>query len=452
MREKNVRKAALDLLCSIEQKGKYANLALDSALRAQAVKEVDRSLLTALVYGVIERKITLDYIISKLSKRDNIDTTVRNILRLGLFQLRYTDKIPPHAAVFESVSLAKNRGEAAFINALLREYQRRGDKIELPQPENTPYALSVKFSVAKWICRLFIDSFGLAKAKEILASFNIPPALTLRTNTLKISRDTLLSKIKESIALKAGALDAPVIHDIKILPTDLSPHGILLSDSLPLRILYGFEDGLFFVQDEASQLCVEALAPKAGQLVIDTCAAPGSKSFSAAMNMQNDGEILAFDIHKSRLALIDSGAEKLGIKIINTKITDAKKPPAELFNTADCVLCDVPCSGLGVIAKKPDIRYKEESTITRLPQIQLEILTASANYLKHGGTLIYSTCTLNPSENEEVVLRFLEKNPNFTSCDFSFSPQIHSSGGMLTLFPQKCGGDGFFIARMTKNG
>lgn len=435
MNEINVRRYALDLLCDIEREGKYTNIALDFELNRRGVQGSDRALLTALVYGVVERKITLDYIIGMLSKRplETVDRRVINLLRLGLYQIRYMDKIPPHAAVNESVALGKNRGEAAFVNAILRAYLRCGEEIKFPDPSEDPvYAMSVEYSVSEWICRLFIESYGIQTAKEILESMSEVPDVTLRANTQKVSRDRLLDILRKSGV--AAAL------------TELSKHGIRLLERTPVTALPGFSEGLYFVQDEASQFCVDVLDPLPEQVVIDTCAAPGSKSFSAALLMENKGKVLSFDIHKKRIDMIRQGADKLGITIIHPEYCDAKKPQASLFGKADAVLCDVPCSGLGILAKKPDIRYKEEESIQRLPEIQLEILRASASYVKAGGVLVYSTCTINPAENEEVVGRFLEEMPGYSLCDFPLS-----AGGMLTLLPHLHNTDGFFIAKMKKH-
>lgn len=440
MDDVNVRKYALDLLCDIERNGKYANIALDAQLNRCKAAGSDRALLAALVYGVIERKITLDYIIAALSLRkpDSIDKRVRNILRLGLYQIRYMNKIPAHAAVNESVALAKNRGESAFVNAVLRAYLRRGADIEFPDKSSDPvYAMSVQYSVSEWICRLICDAYGVQTADAILESMSVQPDITLRVNTLKITRDDLLLYLNESWA--------------NAVPAELSEYGIRLPKGSAVTSVPGFDEGMFFVQDEASQLCVKALDPISGQLVIDTCSAPGSKSFSAAILMGNMGTIFSFDIHKSRLNMIKDGAKRLGISIIRAEECDAKKPMAELLGRADSVLCDVPCSGLGVLAKKPDIRYKEENTVTQLPDIQYNILRASAAYVKPGGTLVYSTCTINPSENESVVLRFLREAAEFAPCDFSFSPSVSSVSGMLTLLPNKHHTDGFFIAKMKRN-
>ena len=429
----NVRQTALSVLTRCDRDGSYSNLALDAAIRAGNFSPADRGLLTALVYGVIERRVTLDYLIDRLSDRpaDGIDPQVRGILRLGLYQLRYLDRIPPHAAINESVALA-TRKTAGFVNALLRSYQRRSGELTLPEKEDglIPY-LSVRYSFPEPLCARFVDIFGEERAERVLAAFATQPPLTVRVNTLRTDRDALIRTLADG-----GAA-----------PSHISPDGVTLDSAESLR--RGVEEGLFFVQDAASQLCVRTLDAKPGQTVIDACCCPGSKSFGAAIDMKNEGRLLSFDLHRNKLSLVEAGAKKLGISILETDARDSRTFDPALVGIADRVLCDVPCSGFGVIAKKPEIRYKDPADSAALPDIQLAILENNCRYVKDGGILVYSTCTLLPEENEGNIARFLAAHPEFSPKPFAHG-DIKAANGMLTLTPDEHGTDGFFIAKLRK--
>ena len=419
----NVRETALTILNKCDLAGQFSNLALDTAIKRNDFSPADRGLLTALVYGTLERKLTLDHWIASLSARplDEIDEPTKNLLRMGLYQLAYLDRVPDHAAVNETVSLATKRTKG-FVNAVLRAFLREGKQI--PLPTEPIERLSVQYSFASDICRLFVEAYGLERAECLLAAFGKQPPLTLRVNTLRTSREELLKKLN-----RAG-FDAR--------PTAESRTGVLL-DSVPIASLPGFAEGEFFVQDEASQICVEALEAQKGMTVIDTCACPGSKSFGAAIEMQNEGRVLSCDLHANKLSLVKSGAERLGISIVETYARDARAVDASWGGIADRVLCDVPCSGFGVFAKKPELRYKNAKQSEALPDIQLAIVESACQYVKMGGLLVYSTCTLLPRENGENVKRFLERHGEFS---------------MLrerTLYPDADGTDGFYFAVLRKH-
>lgn len=433
----NARKLALDVITKCEKSGQYSNIALDSSLKKNGLEEKDRALFTTLSYGVIEKKITLDHIIDSLARSpEKIDADVRNILRLGLYQLVFLDKIPEHAAVNESVSLCKNRAKASFVNALLRSYIRNKEEISFPEKEKDfARYLSVKYSFAEWICKKLCDTYGEEETESYLDALSSPPPATLRVNTKRTTRDSLLSRIKES------GLDARACKH--------SDFGIALLSSAPVSRIPGFEEGEVFVQDEASHLCVKALDPKPGEKILDSCSCPGGKSFSMAIEMKNEGRVCSFDLHENKLSLIESGAARLGIDIIETKKQDGRVFVAEYEGYFDRVLCDVPCSGLGVMAKKPEIRYKDEGSVAALPEIQYAILSNCSRYLKPGGTLVYSTCTVLKEENENVVARFLSEHADFEAVDFSIG-EISSDNGTLTLLPNKHETDGFFIAKLRK--
>ena len=455
----NPRVLALDTLIGVG-KGRYGNIAVDTVLRRANLSDPDRGLFTALVYGVLERQTTLDYLISRFSSRPmaELDEKVVWTLRLGLYQLIYMDKIPDHAAVGETVALLP-RKTAGFVNAILRSYLRfEGSLGQDANRENalcTPEAWisrfpdlknhatyspeAVAYGIPSSMWEIFKTALGDDVAREALSAFGQKPETTLRCNTLKVSPEALKTAIEETGGRITDGLYLP--HALRLMSGSVT--------SLP-----GFDSGDFFVQDEASQLCVQALDAQPGDTVIDTCACPGSKSFGVAISMENQGQLYAFDLHASKLSLIDSGAERLGISIIQTAERDARQPHPDLLGKADRVLCDVPCSGLGVIAKKPEIRHKDMIESARLPAIQADILEASAAYVKSGGVLVYSTCTLLPQENQDIVTAFLARHPEFEPFDFTFVPlddnvaPISSQNGMITLLPHKNRTDGFFIARL----
>lgn len=432
------REAAFLSLQKYRGSGKYSNIELSGSIDRLGLEGAEKALYTALFYGVIEREITLDYFISRLSERriDDIDRDVRTILELGIYQLEYMDKIPESAAVNESVKLARRfyarKNSETFINALLRSFIRERKNISFPKKEdNYIKYLSVCYSLPEWICSLWCDAYGKTRAEKAAAGTLCRPTMTLRANTLKISRDELIKR-----------LDAAGIHSV---PCKGAANGIRLTSHVPMDKLAEF-DGLYFVQDEASQIAVSALGAQPGDTVLDVCACPGGKSFGTAMDMGNSGRILAFDLHKNKLSLITRSAEKLGIEIIETAENNASLYRDDMPE-ADRILCDVPCSGLGVIAKKPDIKYKNREDIERLPALQKAILETSARYLKEGGTLVYSTCTLNPAENKNIVSAFLSENPAFELCPFRAGGA--ECEGMLELIPSETT-DGFFIAKMKK--
>lgn len=426
------RKLAFDLLQKLEKNRQFSNIALDRALLSyDDMSAADKGLAAALLYGVTERRITLDYQISRRTERQlkDIDLPALTAIRMGLYQLIYMDRIPPHAAINESVELCPKKS-SGFVNAILRSYTRNPSLLLPEKNGDIAEYLSVKHSVGLPLVRKFISVFGETRADSILASFNKPAKTTVSVNTLKISRDDLSKKIEGST------------------PTEFSKNGLHVKGSV--RELFGFDSGLFFVQDEASQICVEALGAKAGERVMDICSCPGSKSFGAAVSMNNQGEIFSFDLHEKKLPLIVSGAERLGINIIKTAPCDGRVFLPEFEETADRVLCDVPCSGFGVLSKKPELRYKDPKESEALPSIQLAILENACRYVKKGGTLVYSTCTLFPEENEKNVERFLARHKEFRLSPFSVGA-AEAKEGYLTLLPDTHPTDGFFVARLYRS-
>jgi 16S rRNA (cytosine967-C5)-methyltransferase len=438
------RESAFLSLQKYENSGVYSNIELSYAIERGHLEGAEKALYTALFYGVIERKLTLDYYIAKLSDRkdEEIDLNVRIILRMGLYQLIYMDKIPESAAVNESVKLATRfyakKNSTQFINAILRNFLRQKDKITLPKKEKEPISyLSVTYSVPEWICRLWLDAYGMEDTIKILETVNSHPAMTLRTNTLKMTADELLEALKN--------------EGIRAHVSEISKNSIVLDRAVPMDKLETLnpenEARAFFIQDEASSLCVDVMDAEKGDLILDSCACPGGKSFGMALSMGNEGEIRSYDLHKNKLSLIENGAKSLGITIIKTGVQNASVYNEEM-PVFDKILCDVPCSGLGVIAKKPDIRYKSEEDIVRLPALQAKILENNAKYLKVGGTMVYSTCTLNPDENRNIVEGFLQNHPEFSLCPFSVSGK--ETDGILEILPFMYDTDGFFIAKLRR--
>lgn len=430
---RGARSVAQEILLRAEAAGQYADRALDAALsREVQLGAQDKALVTTLFYGVIEHRITLDYIIDGLSSiaPSSIERGVRMTLRVALYQLLYLDRIPDHAAINEAVEQSPRRSKG-FVNALLRSFCRQGKVVAYPDRADEPFAyLSVRYSVPTDTAEVFCRIFGLARAEALLAAFEEHPPVTVRTNTLKLSREELLSRVPGAV------------------PTKNAPFGVVLPSDAPLHAL--ISEGLCFVQDEASQLAVAALAAEPHMRVLDLCAAPGSKSFGAAMDMANTGEVRSFDLHENKLSLIRRGAATLGITTLTADAGDARAAHPDALGTFDRVICDVPCSGFGVLAKKPDIRYKDIRSAAGLLPVQAAILRAAGELVAPGGILLYSTCTLLPAENEEQIGAFLEEHQEFSLEAWSVGDV--AAEGMLTLAPDTHGTDGFFIARLRRQG
>ena len=428
----NPRAAAAASLLAWEKQGRYANLEVSASLADSPLAGADRALYTALVYGVIERLLTLDYLLAQYARRplSSLDRETVCAARLGLYQLTYMDRIPPHAAVSESVAVAPARSRS-FVNAVLRAHQRAGCRLVLPA-DDPLHAMSVEFSAPEPLCQFFIDRFGEAETRALLAAFFRRPPVTLRVNRLKTTAAAVLAAFAED-----GAVPCPLDEEMVRLDGAAA-------------VAAAAEAGMAFVQDPASRMAVRALGPQPGETVIDTCAAPGGKSFSAALDMENRGQLFSFDLHENKLSLIRRTADALGITILTAAARDAREPDPALVGRADRVLCDAPCSELGVIGKKPDVKYKPLDGAAALPAIQYDILCGAAQYVRPGGVLVYSTCTLNPDENEGVADRFLAAHPDFLPEDFSLGALGASADGRRTLTPHRDGTDGFFIARMRR--
>jgi len=440
----NVRSLVYKALMKAEKNSSYANIELSSVISEYGLSATDRAFFTHLFYGVTERRLTLNYLIKRYSKiaYSKIDKSSRNILRIAIYQLFFMSSVPQSAAVNEAVKLASVYASRSrsFINALLRKVCEEincGATLESIlecESANRVKYLSLMYSLPEWIIESYRGDYPDIY-EDLVAAVNSEPSITLRANTLKQDVQGVVSECIGKLSSLSRYTDDSFILEKKTALSEIE-----LIDS-----------GYAFVQDSASTLAVKALGARPGETVYDMCACPGGKSFSCAIDMQNTGTIISFDIHESKLSLIESGANRLGIDIIQTRLADSSKPIDSLpTESADRIICDVPCSGLGVISKKADMRYRDEESAKDLPALQYSILENASRYLKKGGTLVYSTCTLKRAENEEVFQRFLLNHSEFSYVDFSFKNELCSKDGMLTLFPSIHNCDGFFIAKLTR--
>ena len=431
----NARSSALSLLLRLEAEGGYANLVADE-YRLAAMEGRERALLFALFYGTVERTLTLDYHIGTLAGRSaaSLDPHTRALLRMGLYQLLYMD-IPAHAAVGETVALGRHAGERGLVNGVLRAAIRQGELLPPPRERDAARHLSVAYSIPAPTVRYFLGRLGEEETEALLSAFNRRPPLFLRVNTQKTTRDAFLSRLADAA--------------IAATPDPLSAVGVRIAAPLAVDSIPGYAEGEFFVQDAASQLTTVVLDPHPGDTVLDLCACPGGKSFGAAITMQDSGRVIARDIHESKLSLIRSGALRLGLSSVVSEVRDASVPDPALFGKVDRVICDVPCSGLGVIAKKPDLRYRGLSSVAELSSLSARILDAAALTLRAGGVMVFSTCTLTHEENEDAVAAFLARHPEFVTEEFTVGG-CSSQGGMLTLWPHRHGTDGFFMAKLRR--
>ncbi len=418
------RKIAAQALCRVEDDGGYSNIVIGNFLNDFNLSKEDKSLASALFYGVLDRKITLDFYIGKLSKikPKKLDPLTRQALRIGIYQIAYMEKIPVRAAVNESVNIVKNTPEqknSGFINAILR-----GAAENLPSLPDTKdlFSLSVRYSCPVWIISELLSGYGADTTEKILNAYLFTANLNVCVNTVKTSAKELNSRFKNDGTRAELLYDNESFNIIG---------GIDFKNNSP------FNEGLFYVQDMASKNCAKAIKAVKGERVLDVCAAPGGKSFTMALSMENEGEIVSCDLYENRVSLIKSGAQRLGLSCIKPQINDAL-----IYNKSlgefDAVLCDVPCSGFGVIRRKPEIKYKGIDDFKELEKIQKDILEISSKYVKQGGRLLYSTCTLRKNENENRVAEFLKSHADF-KCEY-----------MQTDLPGE-DGDGFFHALLIKD-
>lgn len=408
---KSSRLIAFETLHKIFYDRTYSNLAVDNALKDV---DKDKAFISALVYGVVERKITLDYYINKyLTAKPK--SKIMTVLRLGAYQLLFMDKVPSSAAINESVKLTRDIKQdyySKLVNAVLHKIDSNREELDNP---------SIKYSVPECLINMWNKQYGADTVSEFLPALNERPPIYAIPNRQFVDAGELCYELLEE------GVDCEVLEEV-----------VLIHSSIDFNRSRAYKNGLFYIEDLSSYHCAKALQAKPGETVIDFCSAPGGKAFTIAQDMENNGRLYAFDLYEHRAELVKKSAERLELNVIISGVNDASVY-IDTIPEADRILCDVPCSGFGIVRRKPEIRYKNLDSIKDLPEIQLNILKTSAMYLKDGGRIIYSTCTLNKKENEKVVSAFLNEHSGF-SLEYD-----------KTIFPSSNGGDGFYFAVLTKN-
>ena len=437
------RDTAIKIMNEVHENGAYANVALTRQLRKADLDDTDRRFVTELVYGAVKAGDTLDWILRRYVNRPlrKIPPMIREILRLGLYQIFYLDKVPASAACNTAVELAKkysHPGTVKFVNAVLRTAVREPEKAKFPDGKgHATEGLALASQHPYWLVKRWVKAFGFEETQALCDFDNGQPLLSVRANTLKADRDTLLAALKE-----AGA---------EAEPSKWTPEGVIITAHGSLDRLQPLQDGLCQVQDESSMLVAHVVDPQPGEFIIDCCSAPGGKTTHLAALMQDKGRILAGDIYEHKLDRIQENADRLGISIIGTQLLDAREVGHSYPGQADRVLVDAPCSGLGVLRRKPDARWnKTEAEIGELPALQHEIIESAAAAVKPGGILVYSTCTIEPAENQAIVEAFLARHPQFQLEQTGDYLPVKRPEAMVQLYPQRDGTDGFFIARMRR--
>lgn len=441
------RETALKILYDVSENSAYSNISVNKFLESGELREIDRAFATELAYGTVKWLIEIDYIIDKFSsvKARKLSPWIKNILRLGIYQLLHTDKIPVSAACNTSVDLAKRYGHQAssrFVNAVLRNIARSRENIPYPAKEDMPRYLSIRYSHPEELVAGWLSLYGAEFTENLLKSNNEVPDFTVRVNTLKTSRKNLIE------ALEAEGCEAGEGNYLE--------EAVILENPSSITKLEAFRKGCFTVQDESSMLSSVILEPGEGQLAVDVCSAPGGKATHLAQLMNNRGTVLARDIHPHKLRLVEGTAARLGIDIIKTELFDAVKLDENLLGKADRVLVDAPCTGMGIIRRKPDIKYsKNLAGQKEIVRIQGRVLANASKYVKPGGYLIYSTCTIQPEENLENVMRFLSENSGFRLSGFEdLLPERLESNtakdGYIQLYPNVNQTDGFFISKIKR--
>ena len=434
----SAREVAMLTLAACEHQGAWLDGCLKRILREQKLDRRDAALATHICFGVMQNKLLIDWYLSAFchSKLKKLDVNVLCNLRAAVYQLLFLNKVPASAAVNEAVELTRkhcrNPRAAGMVNGILRTILRQR---ELPEPKGCDKAesLSLKYSHPRWLVEEFEAALGLDGTQALLDADNQSPLTVAQVNTLWIDTQQLCGELR---AEGVEAEPHPWLSDC-----------LLLAGTGNLEQLTAFQEGRFYVQDAAARLAVTASGVKPGDHVLDCCAAPGGKSFAAAITMENQGEVFSCDIHPHKIKLLEAGRDRLGLSIIQPCLQSASAVQEEWLGDFDVVITDVPCSGLGIIRKKPDIRYKAPEPLEGLPKVQRSILDNCCHYVRPGGTLIYSTCTLLRRENEDVVDGFLSEHPQFVLESFEL-PHLGVQPGMITFWPHIHETDGFFVARL----
>lgn len=432
------RKIAYMVLKRVLKDNAYSALALNSLIKSNNLDKRDSSFVSNIVYGVLENKLLLDDIVRQYSniKLNKIDFDTLLLLEIGLYQIIYMDKVPDNASVNETVNLAKKiklYKTSGFINAILRNFLRNDKKYK------TSDELSIKYSVDDNIVKLLVDFYGREITEKILSSFFGRPKIYIRINNLKTNKKELITLLKN---------EGVVVSENNILENTLE-----IENTGSIEKLDTFKNGFFYIEDLSSQICAEILDCKSDDVLCDICSAPGGKSFYSAMKMNNKGTIYSYDLHKHKINLIDENAKRLSTDIITSFVRDATDNNIKLPG-CNKLLCDVPCSGLGIMKRKPEIRYNKVTNIDLLPQLQYDILCINTKQCPINCDIVYSTCTLNPKENRDVVDRFLSEHKNYVPVNIDLFDKIEriidEPSHMLTILPYKYMCDGFFISKFKK--
>lgn len=433
----NTRELVLGILMEVTSESNYSHLVLRAVLeKYQYLDKKERAFITRLSEGTIQRMIELDYILNQFSKVkvNKMKPVIRNILRMGVYQLKYMDAVPASAACNEAVKLAKKRGFGSlsgFVNGVLRNVSRNIEQITYPDADKEPVtALSVRYSIPEWLTAQWLEEYGREQTEQMMQAFLTDAPITIRTNLKRTTPEELREKL-EAEGVTVETMDATKYPEL--------PYAFMISGFDYLNGLNSFREGLFYVQDLSSMLVAEWAAPKAGDICIDVCGAPGGKSIHLAEKLDGTGSVEARDISEHKVELIRENIARHQLSNITAKRWDATVLDEESVEKADIVIADLPCSGLGVLRKKTDIKYRmSESAQAELVELQRSILQVVASYVKPGGTLMYSTCTIHRAENEKNVAWFIEQHPEF------------SVEKMRQIFPEETLGDGFFIARLVR--
>jgi 16S rRNA (cytosine967-C5)-methyltransferase len=450
----SVRDIALRALLAVEREGAYANLFLQKIGRKVKLDASDLALLTELVYGTLRMQGTIDWVLDQFSKVpvSQMNYIVRNIMRLGVYQILFLDRVPPRAACNEAVEQTKRwkiKGLAGFVNGVLRNVARNQGRLSYPDLACDPIEhITVKYSHPSWLVERWLERFGEDETIALCQANNEPPPVALRCNTLKISPEELQRELeRENIWTRSSCL---------------VPEGLIVEKLTFLPELKSFRNGYFVVQDESSMIASLVLNPLPGSFVIDTCSGPGGKTTHLAQLMENRGRILALDVHSHRLGLVVETCQRLGISIVETRLLDARELVGKLEEKAEYILVDAPCSGLGVLRRRPDLRWRvQPEDLPRHAEQQLEILISAGHCLAQGGLLLYSTCSTEPEENNEVIRMFLAEYEEFQLEEITprlpfplvwDEDKATASSGFLQLMPHRHGTDGFFLACLRKRG
>lgn len=440
----SARDAALSILMEIDYDKKYANISLKEKLKSSDFSNLDSAFITQLVYGTLEKQITIDWIISKFAKAKRIKPVIKNILRLGCYQIIYMDRIPDSAACNESVKLCKKRGLSGlggFVNGVLRNISRKKDglnnMLNVLQPDER---LSVEYSYPLWMVKKWINDYGYETAVDIMKDVKSDGFTSIRVNTYKSEVQEIIDVFRShSVEVKKGILDESL---------SIKEFGDIEGNPL-------YKEGLITVQGESSMLVTHILDPSEGDKILDTCSSPGGKATHIAEYINMNGHITAWDIHPHRVELINKNTDRMGASIIKAEVKDASDYDSTFESTMDKVLIDAPCSGWGIINKKPDIKLKPEMDLSELLGLQFSILTTCSRYVKPGGILVYSTCTINIDENDKMIENFLATKDDFELVDFAEDlpnglRNSYRKNGMIQLIPSINNIDGFFIAKLRR--